>query len=330
MVRLPVSRDLTALTVVAVVLTITSCSDSGVDYGRSDQSDYPTLQGQFAEEGVTEPLVAVEAFLDGSQFYVRYQSGEKTFYAGGEWANRIDLTVLQESAEPVFLGPFILPLGYQQIEPWEEVPGERITPRILDAEHFVAFRKSFLDSIVPTDEKLGIVMHFDVDDYFLYINDVGEFEARVLQDKPADYSYKDRVTFQELVSRGVPYLEAFLNQRGITDRRVVFNTGDAGRYSLPFFYVNLDLHLAVFVRYEPPPKPMPAGTGATPIAQTLGHVIQSHGPGIVVRPVSSLYRLFFVAADTAIETVRPEWMVSLESGPIAPLTGGPGMDLVEF
>ena len=33
--------------------------------------------------------------------------------------------------------------------------------------------------------QLGIVMHFDNDDYFLYYNDTDEFEARLLLDKPA-------------------------------------------------------------------------------------------------------------------------------------------------
>ena len=59
----------------------------------------------------------------------------------------------------------------------------------------------------------------------------------------------------------------------------------------------------------------------------VGHVAQSHIGSLAIRPVSSIYRLLFVAADAAVETVRPTWLVNLESLPIPPVNEGPGMDL---
>jgi cardiolipin synthase len=56
-------------------------------------------------------------------------------------------------------------------------------------------------------------------------------------------------------------------------------------------------------------------------------VAHSHLGGLVARPVSSLYRLLFVAKDAAVETVTPTWMVTLDSQPIPEVSSGPGMDL---
>ena len=54
---------------------------------------------------------------------------------------------------------------------------------------------------------------------------------------------------------------------------------------------------------------------------------QSHLGGLIARPVSSMYRLLFVAKDVAAETVRPSWLVTLESQPVPEVANGPGMDL---
>jgi len=54
---------------------------------------------------------------------------------------------------------------------------------------------------------------------------------------------------------------------------------------------------------------------------------QSHLGGLIARPVSSMYRLLFVAKDVAAETVRPSWLVTLGSQPVPEVANGPGMDL---
>jgi len=138
-------------------------------------------------------------------------------------------------------------------------------------------------------------MYFDNDDYFLYYNDVDRFEARLILDKPADYSVREGISFAEFIRRGLPQLKLFLQREGITDRRIVFSTGDVGAWSLPFLYVD-----------------------------------QSHLGGLIARPVSSVFRLFFVAKDVAVETVTPSWMVTLEATPIPAISDTEGMDLQEW
>ena len=135
------------------------------------------------------------------------------------------------------------------------------------------------------------------------------------------------LSFADFMREGLPQLELFLQEEGVNSRRVVFSTGDAGAYSLPFLYVDLDLPIAVFVRYPQAPAAIPVAVPGTHVAQSVGHVAHSHLGSVVVRPVSSVFRLLFVATGAAVETVKPTWLVTLESQPIPPVTDGPPMNL---
>ncbi|MDH4108579.1 MAG: phosphatidylserine/phosphatidylglycerophosphate/cardiolipin synthase family protein [Gammaproteobacteria bacterium] len=296
----------------------------------TDFADYPTLVGRFAEEADLSQLIAREAFIGADEFYVSYDTPAGPVYAGGNWSDRIDILAVEQDTSGTYSGPYILPLDYQQPERWTEIPDRPIRPRQLRVEQWHRFRESFFDSVLPEDGKAGVVMHFDSDDYFLYHNEIGNFEARLLIDKPADYTIVEQFSFADLIGMGVPQLAVFLEGEGIAERRVVFNTGDAGRYSLPFLYVDLDLPIAVFVRHAESPREGAVSGAGTQIAQSVGHVAHSHLGSLAVRPVSSIYRLLFVAADAAVETVRPTWLVNLESQPVPPINEGPGMDLDEW
>lgn len=290
-----------------------------------ETTDYPTIPASFTDEAEEEPFVALEAFIDKTEFYVRYRDADGIVWSGGDWASRIPLHELEEGDE--FSGPYILPLEYRQREPWADPPVDHIHGRILSHEDWQEFRDLMLASVLPKSGDTGLVLHFYVDDYFVFYDGAGVFEARLLQDKPADYSIAERISFIEFLRRGAPLLEAFLAERGIAQRRIVFNTGDTGAYSLPFLYVNLDLPLAVFARYEPERKVRRSGSQVVPYVQTAGHVTQSHLVGLALRPVSSVFRLFFVATGTVVDTIRPDWLVALDATPIPPPNHGAGMDL---
>ena len=294
----------------------------------SEPLEYPTIVGRFADEGERLPLIAEEAFLSDTDFFVRFRRGGDTRYGGGNWARRIP--VLELSAGGQYDGPYLLPLQYEQDEPWDDLPDDRVSARLLGVSAWRAMRARLFDAILPREEKAGIVLHFNVDDYFLYYDDNGEFHATVIDAKPGDYTVARQVAMSELVEMGLPLLEAFLEERGIEDRRIAFNTGDAGYYSLPFLYVNRDLPIAVFVRMPGPGRRFSAGPASAPYVQTAGHVAGSHTAGIVFRPVSSLYRLLFVTSDTVAETIAPASLNELSSGPVPPVSSLPGMNLEEW
>ncbi|MCP5113846.1 MAG: hypothetical protein GY953_23690, partial [bacterium] len=80
------------------------------------------MPGRFAAEPVLQPLVAKEAFVGESNFYVSFEGADGLVYAGGNWSNRIDIEVLERDADGTYAGPYILPLEYQQHDRWASIP----------------------------------------------------------------------------------------------------------------------------------------------------------------------------------------------------------------
>jgi cardiolipin synthase len=307
-----------------------SCSSQPEVAEEMPLEDYPTLPGRFAEEGVLEPLIAADAFIGDDEFFISYEGADGLVYAGGNWSNKIDISAVEQSTDDTYSGPYILPLEYQQRHVWAGIPETPIRPRLLSSEQWGRFREQLFAAVLPRAKKVGVAMYFDNDDYFLYYNDADRFEARLILEKPADYSVGEGISFAEFIRRGLPQLKLFLEQEGVTERRIVFSTGDAGAYSLPFLYVDLDLPIAVFVRYAPAPKNRAAADSTTQMAQSVGHLAQSHLGGLLARPVSSVFRLFFVAKDVAVETVTPSWMVTLEATPIPAISEAEEMNLDDW
>jgi cardiolipin synthase len=318
--RLP-KATIGCLAVAILAAVLVSCT------AQPETTEYLTLPARFADEGPQEPLVALDTWRNDTEFFVRYRYGDEIRYTGGDWASRIELESL--TAEGNQEGPFILPLQYHRTEPWSEMPPGSVQATILGSDDWQAFRDAFLASVLPRNQKAGIVLQFYRDDYFLFFDDDGVFQSVVLLDKPADYAIDDRLSFADFLDSGVPLLRKFLEEKGIEARRIVFNTGDTGAYSLPFLYVNLDYPIAVFARFEPEGRAQGASK-AVPIIQSAGHLTQSHTSAIIFRPISSVYRLLFVTKEAVTETVRPDWLVALEASPIEPVYQGPGMDLAAW
>ena len=84
--------------------------------------------------------------------------------------------------------------------------------------------------------------------YEVITDEQGRFQSVPMLEKPGEYAVSRSLHFDEFIRLGLPLLEEYLAEKGIAARRVGFNTGDTGDYSLPFLYVNLDIPVAVFVR----------------------------------------------------------------------------------
>ncbi len=236
------------------LLQISACASN--DMAR-DTAEVRFLAGKFVEEPVTQPLVAVEAFIGPTDFYLSFKTEDGVVYSGGNWSNRVDLTALGQGTDESYAGPYILPLEYQQASRWAAMPEAPIVPRILSSKYWNRFIDEVFASVLPKADMTGIVMHFGEDDYFLYYNDINNFESRLLIDKPEAYVVAESIDFAEFVARAQPLMDEFLTREGIVERRIVFSTGDAGAYSLPFVYVDRDLPIGIFVRYSPAPTSRP-------------------------------------------------------------------------
>ena len=290
-------------------------------------TDAQTLPRAVADASESGFMLAEEGYLTSTQFFIKYRVGDEVRYSGGNWRR---LTVLIDTPDQEgedYTIPSILPLEYHQAEAWDELPPDARPVRIFGVERWRELRDRLLVSVLPTEEQAGVVLSFANDDYFLYYDEHGIFNATELHDKPADYRILDNFDFNEFFQRGRPILESYLAEHGIPEREFVFNTGDTGAYSLPFVYGNMEKRIAIFGRFVP--ESMLAGPNRTvnDKVQTAGHIGRSHLSGFVLRPVSSLHRLFFAVSHTAFDTVRPDWMLTLDMQPVPPLNSGPAMDL---
>jgi cardiolipin synthase len=288
--------------------------------------DLRILPGRFAEEPVGKPLKAVEALVTSNHLYLSYEGEEGLVYSGGDWSKKTGPAMAANSGGGN-TGRYILPLQYHQQSRWQDLPEESTTIRVLGSKFWNRFIDDVFETVLPKEAMTGIVMKFGEEDYFLYYNDINNFESRLFTEKPENYVVAETIDFAEFNQRGQPVMASFLQEQGIDERRLLFSTGDAGAYSLPFVYVDLDRELGVFVRYSPAPREGRAASKSSQVAQSAAHLAQSHFGGLVTRPVSSVFRLLFVAKDAAVETVRPTWLVTLETQPIPKLNDGPGMDL---
>ena len=153
----------------------------------------PTLVGKVADDGVASSLVAAEAYIGPDEFYIRYERDDGLVYGGGRWSHRLEIGEGERQFEGRYAGPYILPIEVQRTTRWPEMPVNLITPRILSNDQWLRYLNSLFVSVLPEDEKVGVVMHFEADDYFVYLNERGDIETRLHIDKPADYAIKERV-----------------------------------------------------------------------------------------------------------------------------------------
>ena len=273
----------------------------------------------------TLPMIALEGYRDGTNFFVKYSLGGRILYSGGNWRERVEL-VEDEAMPSNYAVPSLVPMQYRQSTPWEALPEDAINIPIFGVEQWQLLRDRLLRAVVPADGT-GLVVDFGHAEYFLYYDKGGEFNATRLQDKPRNYRVQSVLRFDEFMRRGRPILQQYLLEQGITDTEFVFNTGDSGWYSLPFLYINVERQLLVFVRNVPlEPVAIPPVAGFKG-GQAFGHFLRSHLTNLLVRPVSSLYRLFFVVTDTAVTTVRFDWTAGLVDKPVPALADALPMDL---
>ncbi len=292
----------------------------GLATGCSSRS-LPFEESRPADEGL--PLIAIEAFRDESSFFVRYRQGSKLYYAGGNWREHVGSVPAAHLPDDHL--PIMVSLQYRQTQAWQVLPSAPVKLPILGADRWRFLRERLLQETVPTGQ--GLAVDFGPVEFFLYHNDAGRLEAVRFEDRPAGIPVHDRLSLSEFLQQGRPLLDELLRAEDIKQNEFVFNTGDAGLYSLPFLYVNRARGLAVFVRNYPEQSLPANGVPGWSTAQAVGHVLNSHVSNLVLRPVSSLYRLFFVVTDSAVSTVSFDWATGLADKPVVPVTAAAPMDL---
>jgi len=274
-----------------------------------------------------EPMIALEALRDDTRFYVRYRQGDQLRFSGGSWRGALEPDAGGEASN--YTAPALTPLEYHRLLPWDALPEEAVDLPILGVEQWHLLRDRMLSNAVPA-AGAGLVIDFGRAEYFLYYDEQGAFQVSRLLDKPADYRVQEVVPFDDFIRRGRPVLEAFLVEQGITQREFILNTGDVGPYSLPFIYVNTQRRRLAFIRNVPLGAAASSSLPGLRGGQALTHMLHSHLTGLAVRPVSSMYRLFFLLTDTTVATLRFDWATGLSGRPVPPVVESPPMDLEQW
>ncbi len=308
-----------SLAVLAVSTLVAGCANQHTE-------PYPTLTGRFAAEAATEPLLADYGELGPSGFRLRFRQGEQVFEGGG----RMTMPPSDEQTGLSADGPFLVPLEYWNPVDPDTVAGNESPARVLGVSDWQEVRSRLFESVVPVDAFEGVVVHFGVDDYFLFYDENRQIHVSVIDEKPGDYRIAARYAFAELLQKGFPVLDRFLEERRISEPLLLLNTGDTGAYALPFLFVDRDRSLAAFVKLGSASRDYIAGSPGDAMLQGAGHVVTSHTLMMISRPFSSALRLVFLATDTVGETLRSEPVGPVDPDDIPPLYDGPGMDLNEW
>ena len=311
------SSDISLILVLAfLIITLTGCSTA------PKVSDNP---GDTADPD-TQPMVAVEAYRDSSEFYVKLKQQENILYAGGNWDAWVNLGQDPLDSQNEYSTPKLIPIQYYQSYPWKALPQEAEPLLILGVKKWRLLRDRIFSRILPRD-KSGVVMNFEYEEYFLFYDQEQKFQAVRLADKPSDYAINSYIHFEKFVDAAGKIMEDFLHEHDIQHKEFIFNTGDEGLYSLPFLYVNTERYLLVFVRNVPQQPVAMITTPGIKGVQAAGHVMRSHLGNLYTRPVSSLFRLVSVITDTAVATASFEWAAGVGKQPVPPLANKKPMDL---
>ncbi len=273
------------------------------------------------------PMIAVEAHRDATRFFIRYRHGERIVFAGGRWGDLAAVSPHTEVGE--YSTPVLAPIETLSATRWHNLPESTVELPVLGVERWRRLRDRLLHATVPASGA-GIAVDFGHAEYFLYYDADGVFQVTRLLDKPADYPVRGILRFGEFMHGNRPILDAFFAEEGIRHREFLFNTGDVGPYSLPFIYLNIDTERVAFVRNVPERSGNPVSPLGLKGGQALSHVVHSHLGNLVTRPVSSLYRLFFLLTDTTATTLRFDWTTGLQDKPVPPLSTAPPMDLARW
>ncbi len=271
-------------------------------------------------------LIATESFADPDGLYIKYRVGTAAGYATASWPVARDAPDSATTTEPL-PAPTIAALRPLKQWPPAVAPGTAIT--VLEADDWQRVRDAALSTIVPDPGGAGVILRFADDDYYLSYDLAGQFEARRLEDKPAQATIAGQVTIEDLLARSWGILDDLFAARGHQPTAVLFNTGDTGAYSLPFVYADRSNERGLFLRYVPP-RTGPLAHAGSATGQTIAHIGRSHLTGLLARPFSSIGRLFFMLFDAARDTVRPDWLATLAAQPIPNVIDAEPMDLAAW
>lgn len=305
-----------------ILIALIGCASGG------NQGDpaLQTTQSSPAGEWNVAPR-SLEAWFDGNRAWIHYVAAGEDWYSEGTWS-----TVSDGSSEDGIAHLSSLPtadLFPHTLEPWSSPPPSTAAIPVHDVGAWRTVEARLWASYAP--DAPGECVVIDVLrqwELAVFRDENGIPKAVPIELMPPDLTIAHSYSFDELMERTIPELKSIAEEENVGESPLLIDTGETGPYSIPFIIVDLAEDRVVFLRLVPENAARQKGPqGVT--ARATGHVLGST-VGMVVRPASSIARLFGWLIGTGAEPLKQTPVKSLEFEPIPPLADGEMMDLDEW
>lgn len=312
---------------VIVIAGLISCKTAPERLSSADPAQIASVT---TEDAPVPRLTAVRANRNKGKLYIHLLENGADRYTEVELAMDELNEQLQQSASSK-LDPYLL--GIKKLYTDDSLVGkfEGAQLTVLGAEVWHEMLNQLFASLMAQTPKHGLVVGLPHQDYFLYLDSAGAVRATVLRHRPTGYRIGGVVRLEELIAAGTEKFRGIIGNRHLTGSEFLLNTGAQRRLSIPFLYVDLATDSVALIAYEWERASGPGRSSGFVSGETIAHLVKTHVWDLMVRPVSSINRLIFMTTDTAVDTLRPDWVTTLAETPIPPVNEDvPGMNLTEW
>jgi len=220
-------------------------------------------------------------------------------------------------------------LRFISTEGWESKPADLHPVYFLGEEDWDQFQEKLFRHIAPQEKGMGAVILNDLEEFFIYYDAAGQLKVVSLVKKPSAIAIKISYTQSEFLSIVSTVLREYLESIENQSPRVLFATSKQIGRTIPFFYVDVEQKIVANLKIIS--KKKFRGNVFKDGIKSVDHVLfNSHVMGMLLRPVSSMARLFAWTRDSTYDAIRPKLYRRIESEPLPPLSDAPMMDLEKW
>ncbi len=184
------------------------------------------------------------------------------------------------------------------------------------------------ERLVPTDPGQGVYVQSMDGDYVLIRDSKGQIQSCRLGDQPAGANILRRYNAHEFAVQIARFVKSDLVSR-YPDQTHFLGVYRSASFAPRFMLFDFPRRTCVLLRG---PLDVEDGEGIFPFSSGLAIatslLVESHGFALLKNPVSSMGRLLNAGAQSLARLTTPQWPSF--SGPAPELSGGQGMDMVEW
>jgi cardiolipin synthase len=212
-------------------------------------------------------------------------------------------------------------------EKWNRLQTDAIPVEVRGPEVWRSLLNTSLQELVPGETGYGACVDIlQQKELFLYRDENDTLVSVPIVLKPADVKVARSYEFTHLLE----VMMQQLRDRNEAGDRLLLETGDNSKYGYPFVYADTRHGQILFLRREPWDYAYAGSIPLVTMLEILAQTIVDQVQALFNQPVSSVTRLFTMVSTSTADIIRPTSLVLVERGPVPPLNGGDGMDLVEW